>query len=103
MAASDGTFTVSVTWRWLWPRMRSTDRPSEAHGAADCASDPHFRARGSVQEVDDPLVGRTLHPGPVIRLDGDTPESVVGWPGPAAGAHTEYVLQTLLGEPKKSA
>jgi formyl-CoA transferase len=84
--------------------LEAADVPcSRLYDIADCASDPHFRARGSVQEVDDPLVGRTLHPGPVIRLDGDTPESVVGWPGPAAGAHTEYVLQTLLGEPKKSA
>ena len=64
---------------------------------ADCANDPHFLARGSVQTVQDPLIGATLHPGPAIRLDGEKPEAVVGWPGPAAGAHTEYVLQTLLG------
>ena len=51
-----------------------------------------------MQEVADPLIGRTLHPGPAIRLDGDAPENVVGWPGPAAGAHTEYVLNVLLGE-----
>ena len=51
-----------------------------------------------MQEVADPLIGRTLHPGPVIRLDGDAPEAVVAWPGPAAGAHTDYVLHTLLGE-----
>jgi len=65
---------------------------------ADCAADPHFRARKAVQEVDDPLIGRTLHPGPVIRLDGEPPESVVAWPGPAPGAHTDYVLNTLLGQ-----
>ena len=65
---------------------------------ADCAADPHFRARAAVQEVDDPLIGRTLHPGPAIRLDGDAPEAVVAWPGPAAGAHNRYVLEELLGE-----
>ena len=65
---------------------------------ADCAQDPHFRAREAVQAVDDPLIGRTLHPGPVIRLDGEAPEAVVAWPGPAAGAHNEYVLNTLLGQ-----
>ncbi|HST76079.1 MAG TPA: CoA transferase [Acetobacteraceae bacterium] len=64
---------------------------------ADCAADPHFRARKSVQEVDDPLIGRTLHPGPAIRLDGDPPEAVIGWPGPAVGAHNEYVRRELLG------
>ena len=63
---------------------------------ADCAADPHFLARKSVQTVDDPLIGRTLHPGPAIRLDGDRPEDVVAWTGPALGAHTDYVLGTLL-------
>ena len=70
---------------------------SRLYDIADCAADPHFRARQAVQEVDDPLIGRTLHPGPVIRMDGDPPESVVSWPGAAPGAHTEYVLQELLG------
>ena len=78
--------------------LEAADVPcSRLYDIADCANDPHFRARGSVQEVADPLIGRTLHPGPVIRLDGDAPEAVVAWPGPAAGAHTEYVLRTLLG------
>jgi crotonobetainyl-CoA:carnitine CoA-transferase CaiB-like acyl-CoA transferase len=67
---------------------------------ADCAADPHFRARQAVQDVDDPLIGRTLHPGPTIRLDGERPEDVVRWAGPAAGAHTDHVLHTLLGLPK---
>jgi len=79
-------------------RLEAADVPcSRLFDIADCANDRHFRARGSVQEVVDPLVGRTLHPGPVIRLDGDRPEDVVAWPGPAAGAHTDYVLRTLLG------
>jgi formyl-CoA transferase len=81
-------------------RLEAADVPcSRLFDIADCANDPHFRARGSVQEVADPLIGRTLHPGPAIRLDGDAPEAVVAWPGPAAGAHTEYVLRTLLELP----
>jgi crotonobetainyl-CoA:carnitine CoA-transferase CaiB-like acyl-CoA transferase len=67
---------------------------------ADCAADPHFRARQAVQDIDDPLIGRTLHPGPTIRLDGERPEDVVRWTGPAAGAHTDHVLHTLLGLPR---
>ena len=70
---------------------------------ADCAADPHFRARGAVLEVNDPLIGRTLHPGPAIRLDGEAPEDVVGWTGPAPGAHTDYVLHELLGLPRAPA
>ena len=78
--------------------LEAADVPcSRLYDIADCADDPHFLARRSVQEVDDPLIGRTLHPGPAIRLDGDAPEAVVGWPGPAAGAHTDYVLRELLG------
>jgi crotonobetainyl-CoA:carnitine CoA-transferase CaiB-like acyl-CoA transferase len=73
---------------------------SRLYDIADCARDPHFLARGSVQAVDDPLIGRTLHPGPAIRLDGDPPEATIAWPGPAAGAHTDYVLRTLLGLPE---
>ena len=69
---------------------------------ADCAADPHFLARKSVQPVNDPLIGATLHPGPAIRLDGEAPESVVRWTGPEAGAHTEFVLHTLLGQPRNA-
>jgi crotonobetainyl-CoA:carnitine CoA-transferase CaiB-like acyl-CoA transferase len=70
---------------------------------ADCAADPHFRARRAVQDVEDPLIGRTLHPGPTIRLDGELPDDVVRWTGPAVGAHTDHVLHTLLGLPRNPA
>jgi formyl-CoA transferase len=73
---------------------------SRLYDIADCAADPHFRARGAVLEVTDPLIGPTLHPGPAIRLDGETPEAVLRWPGPAVGAHTDYVLHELLGLPR---
>jgi crotonobetainyl-CoA:carnitine CoA-transferase CaiB-like acyl-CoA transferase len=69
---------------------------------ADCAADPHFLARNAVQTVDDPLTGRTLHPGPAIRLDGERAEDVVRWTGPAVGAHTDHVLHDLLGLPRSS-
>ncbi len=79
--------------------LEAADVPcSRLYDIADCAGDPHFRARGAVLEVEDDLIGHTLHPGPAIRFDGDPPGSVVSWPGPAAGAHTEYVLRELLQE-----
>jgi len=84
-------------------RLDAADVPcSRLYDIADCANDPHFLARGSVQTVDDPLIGRTLHPGPAVRLDGDPPEAAISWPGPAAGAHTNYVLRTLLGLPESA-
>ena len=76
---------------------------SRLYDIADCATDPHFLAREAVQTIDDPLIGRTLHPGPVIRMDGEAPADVVRWTGPALGAHTDLVLHTLLGLPRKSA
>lgn len=63
----------------------------------DCAEDPHFHARGAVREVDDPLLGRVLHPGAPIRISGVAPEAAVGWTGPAVGAHNALVLETLAG------
>ena len=77
-------------------RLEAADVPaSRLYDIADIAADPHLRARRSVQSVADPLIGRTLHPGPAIRLDGDPPEHVVAWTGPAPGAHTAYVLDRL--------
>ena len=75
---------------------------SRLYDIADCATDPHFLARKAVQTVDDPLIGRTLHPGPVIRMDGEDAADVVRWTGPAVGAHNDLVLHTLLGLPKRS-
>ena len=84
--------------------LEAADVPcSRLFDIADCATDPHFLARKSVQQVMDPLIGRTLHPGSAIRLDGDPPEAAIGWTGPALGAHNDYVLNTLLGEAKKHA
>ena len=83
--------------------LEAADVPcSRLFDIADCAKDPHFLARKSVISVDDALIGRTLHPGPAIRLDGDAPETVIGWPGPALGAHNDYVFSTLLGEAKRA-
>ena len=56
-----------------------------------------------MQTINDPLIGPTLHPGPVIRMDGEAPEDVVRWTGPAMGAHNDFVFHTLLGLPRKSA
>ncbi len=80
--------------------LESADVPcSRLYDIADIADDPHLRARGSVQDINDPLIGRTLHPGPAIRFNGDPPEAVVAWTGSAPGAHTDYVLHELLGLP----
>jgi formyl-CoA transferase len=102
--AAIAAWTRTLPAKGAEARLEAADVPcSRLYDIADCANDAHFRARGAVQAVDDPLIGRTLHPGPAIRLDGDPPESAIGWTGPAAGAHTDYVLGTLLGLPERPA
>ena len=76
---------------------------SRLYDIADCAADPHFIARKAVQSIQDPLIGPTLHPGPVIRMDGEAPDDVVRWTGPAVGAHNAHVLHNLLGLPQNPA
>lgn len=97
--------TAIAAWTRTLPAKEAQDILDDAevpcsrlYDIADCATDPHFLARKAVQEVTDPLFGRTLHPGPAIRLDGDDPEKVVAWTGPAVGAHNDYVLHELLGQ-----
>jgi len=99
-----GAWTVTLSAKTAEERLEAAEVPcSRLYDIADCAADLHFRARASVQAIDDPLIGRTLHPGPTIRFDGDDPTTVVAWPGPAVGAHTAYVLETLLGPAKTDA
>lgn len=94
-----GAWTRTLTARAAEEILEAADVPcSRLFDIADCAADAHFRARHAVQEIDDPLIGLTLHPGPAIRFDGDDPRSVIAWTGPEAGAHTDYVLGTLINE-----
>ncbi len=63
--------------------------------AKECAESVQFRARSMVRAVNDPIIGRTLHPGVVPHIPGG--ESAMRWPGPAVGAHTAEVLRDLAG------
>ncbi len=63
--------------------------------AKECAQSEQFRARGMVREIDDPIIGKTLHPGIVPLTAGG--EGGIRWTGPAVGAHTDEVLRELAG------
>ena len=79
-------------------RLEAAEVPaSKLFDIADIAADPHLRARQAVLDVADPLIGPTLHFGAAIRFDNEAPSDFLSWTGPALGAHTEYVLGTLLG------
>jgi formyl-CoA transferase len=71
---------------------------SRLYDMRDCAEDPHFRARGLVMPVEDPLLGQVLHPAAPFRFDGVAPREMVRWTGPAAGAHNAHVFEELLEE-----
>lgn len=57
--------------------------------------DDHFRRRGAVWEVDDPLYGKVVEPGPVPKLS-ETPGRLK-WSAKPVGFHNEYILRKLLG------
>lgn len=70
---------------------------SRTFTVADCATDPHFEAREMIRPVDDPLIGRTLHPGVVPRFDDAGEKGGIAWPGPPVGAHNDEIYADLLG------
>ncbi len=100
VAALDATiaaWTMTLPAKTAEDLLEAADVPAtRLYDIADAAADPHFLARKAVMEVNDPLIGRTLHVGPAIRMDGDPPEAAIGWTGPALGAHQAYVMETLL-------
>jgi crotonobetainyl-CoA:carnitine CoA-transferase CaiB-like acyl-CoA transferase len=62
---------------------------------ADQYRDPHFRARGSVEELDDLLYGRVVDYGPAVQLSA-TPARHK-WAGRPVGWHNSHVLKGVLG------
>ncbi len=100
VAALDATiaaWTMTLPAKTAEDLLEAADVPAtRLYDIADAAADPHFLARKAVMEVNDPLIGRTLHVGPAIRMDGDPPEAAIGWTGPALGAHQAFVMETLL-------
>lgn len=91
----------------FWTRNRDADAAARLLADADipstliytiedCANDAQFRHRGMIQPVVDPNFGEVLHPGIVPRFSG-AQAGGVSWPGPDVGAHTDQVLNELLG------
>jgi crotonobetainyl-CoA:carnitine CoA-transferase CaiB-like acyl-CoA transferase len=75
--------------------LAAADVPStRAYSIADVAADPQFLFRGMVRQVEDPLLGRVLHPGIVPHVPEDPGQ--IRWPGPPIGAHNREVFGGLL-------
>jgi crotonobetainyl-CoA:carnitine CoA-transferase CaiB-like acyl-CoA transferase len=60
---------------------------------ADIVDEPHVRARGTVEKIDDPEIGPVLMPAPVARLSA-TPAKVPR-PAPLLGEHNAEVYGEL--------
>jgi benzylsuccinate CoA-transferase BbsF subunit len=64
-------------------------------GAPQVFSDPHLRARGSLEELDDPAFGSRTVLAPPWRL-WNRPARIVS-PSPAFSEHNRHIMTTLLG------
>jgi crotonobetainyl-CoA:carnitine CoA-transferase CaiB-like acyl-CoA transferase len=89
---------------WCRERTREEVAAAARHGGFAAApvmsgrdqhADPHFRARGSVEELDDALYGRVVDYGPAIQLSA-TPARH-RWAGRPVGWHNRHVLKGILG------
>ena len=68
---------------------------SPINSIADIFEDPHIEARGSIIEVDDPVLGKTKMPGVVPRLS-ESPGRVERL-APSLGQHNQEIYGDLLG------
>ena len=62
---------------------------------AELLSEPHLRARGTLQDISHPMAGTVPIPAPPWRLNGEQPS--IDAPSPALGQHNELVYGQLLG------
>jgi crotonobetainyl-CoA:carnitine CoA-transferase CaiB-like acyl-CoA transferase len=68
---------------------------SKIFNAADCATDPQYRYRGMVRDVEDPHLGNVLQAG-IVPVVSETP-GTIRWTGPEIGEHTREILTERLG------
>jgi len=81
--------------RTLERQLAEADIPSSrVYTAADIAEDVQYHARRMVQWVDDPRLGKVLHPGTVPMFGAASRH--VRWAGPDVGAHNRDVYCNLL-------
>jgi benzylsuccinate CoA-transferase BbsF subunit len=65
--------------------------------ASDMPADPHLRARGYPQPVEQPGVGAMMFEGPAFHAT-TIPDPIVA-PAPALGEHTREICRTILRMP----
>jgi crotonobetainyl-CoA:carnitine CoA-transferase CaiB-like acyl-CoA transferase len=94
--AAIGAWTMGYTLEEVLSAMDAAGVPAgPVYTIADIARDEHYLARGAIENVDVPGLGRLKMPGVVPKLS-DSPGQIT-WPGPRLGEHNRAVLQGLLG------
>ncbi|API58696.1 carnitine dehydratase [Tardibacter chloracetimidivorans] len=94
-----GNWTKTKDAKQLAGILADADIPSsKVYTAADVAEDPQYRARQMVRDVDDPALGKVLHPG-VVPCFPESPAEV-RWTGPDIGAHSAEILKEFLDLPE---
>ncbi|MBI2859473.1 MAG: CoA transferase [Chloroflexi bacterium] len=64
-------------------------------GIPEVLGDPQVKLRGMFRELEHPLLGKTLYPGPLLK--GQPEAANAGRPAPLLGEHNDYVCRQLLG------
>ncbi len=93
-----GRWTAALSIDVVLDQLEAANIPaSKVYSVADIAADAQFRHRHMIAEVDDPVLGRVLHPGVVPAIEGLERDAQIRWAGPAVGQHNEDVYGGLLG------
>lgn len=92
-----GAWTARYTFAEVKEAMEKAGVPvGSIYTIADIAKDPHFQARGMIQEAVVPEIDAKIKiPGIVPQLS-DTP-GTTEWLGPKLGVHNREIYQNLLG------
>jgi crotonobetainyl-CoA:carnitine CoA-transferase CaiB-like acyl-CoA transferase len=84
----------------VWEILVQNEVPhSPVYDIRDIFEDPHYRARGNIVEVEDPLLGKIKMQDVVPKLSVSPGQ--VKSAGPALGRHNEEVYGSLLGLDQK--
>lgn len=97
LEAVDGyvdTWFKSLSYPEIAKRLEACEVPfSKIYTIADVEADPHFQARGTLIDIQDPELGAIPAPAPVPRFTGRTPAAMMS--GPETGQHNHEIYGRL--------
>ena len=98
-AATERILATRTTADWLAAFARLEIPAATMASLEDLPNDPHLRATGFFETVDDPAMGRVRFPGSPVRFDGQ--KLPLRMP-PRLGEHTREVLGELGASPNEA-